>query len=471
MAFTRIERDPRRRLNKRSAPTIRQKANNDKRQSPRIALVTVSYYDNKPQKYDRFTDHFLSKACFASRHGYDFYLDTFNRLPDGLHPKFAKTFLSMQLLDKYDWLYFTDDDVLMNSFDYKLENIIEGFGDVDIHLIVPKDKVGPDNLQFSNYAFMIRNSDFGRTLLQDWFHSFQTCQLAKPFRNWPDQSNMWLMIVKNVYQYYNLTVPTAIQQVCWENTTTVDGQDLIGIFKDSLRKLGFTTAQSITSERTLQAPVAWSEVDQGNQLGLGIQRNHNIILSSVKKREKQEATELRALSIHVKDEKNSSRFSVLPHFRNNMTQCFDKFHVPNMTIVEQNSMSNEFVPIQNIKNMKLFASMDEFRFGHRRSLHSLAPARVCIQQTSNLLQEGPNAAKALELMVMNMLSVPSGVQLKVSSESCTNYKDVKWDYKRHTVQGTSNFESETWKILFYEIQLKHSFRGLHSTTMAVDVVN
>ena len=66
--------------------------------------------------------------------------------------------------------------------------------------------------------------------------------------------------------------------------------------------------------RILQAPVAWSEVDQGNQLGLGIQRNHNIILSSVKRREKQEATELRALSIHVKDEKNSSRFCRVASF-------------------------------------------------------------------------------------------------------------------------------------------------------------
>mmetsp|Transcript_18463 Transcript_18463/g.33449 ORF Transcript_18463/g.33449 Transcript_18463/m.33449 type:complete len:109 (+) Transcript_18463:1172-1498(+) len=42
----------------------------------------------------------------------------------------------------------------------------------------------------------------------------------------------------------------------------------------------------------------------------------------------------------------------------------------------------------------------------------------------------------------------SGVQLEVGNESFTNYKSVKWDYKRHTVQGTSNFESETWKILF-----------------------
>lgn len=83
-------------------------------------------------------------------------------------------------MDKYDWLYFSD-DVLMNAFDYKLENIIDGFGDVDFHLRVPKDKAGPDNLHFSNYAFMIFNSDFGRRILQDWFHSFRTCQLAKPF--------------------------------------------------------------------------------------------------------------------------------------------------------------------------------------------------------------------------------------------------------------------------------------------------
>jgi hypothetical protein len=54
-------------------------------QSPRIALVTTSYYDKDTQIYNSFTDHFLSKACYASRHGwhgYDFYLDTFNRLPD-----------------------------------------------------------------------------------------------------------------------------------------------------------------------------------------------------------------------------------------------------------------------------------------------------------------------------------------------------------------------------------------------------
>jgi hypothetical protein len=76
----------------------------------------------------------------------------------------------------------------MNSFDYKLENINEAFGDVDFHLMVPNDnKAGPDNLHFSNYAFMIRNSDFGRRILQDWFHSFRTCQLAKTFSHWPER--------------------------------------------------------------------------------------------------------------------------------------------------------------------------------------------------------------------------------------------------------------------------------------------
>lgn len=74
-----------------------------------------------------------------------------------------------------------------------------------------------------------------------------------------------------------------------------------------------------------------------------------------------------------------------------------------MTIVEQHSMSNDFVPIQNIKNLKLFASLDDFRYGHRRSLGNLAPAQVCIQQTSNLLKEDPFTMKAWEQMTRNVL--------------------------------------------------------------------
>jgi hypothetical protein len=66
-----------------------------------------------------------------------------------------------------------------------------------------------------------------------------------------------------------------------------------------------------------------------------------------------------------------------------------------MTIVEQYSITNDFVPIQNIKNLNLY--------GHRRSLGNLAPAQVCIQQTSNLLKEDPFTMKAWEQMTRNVL--------------------------------------------------------------------
>jgi hypothetical protein len=96
-----------------------------------------------------------------------------------------------------------------------------------------------------------------------------------------------------------------------QRLSIVNGKDLLGIFTESLGKLGFTTAQSITSERILQAPVAWSELDRGNQLGLVIQLNPVVRHGSIQRKKEQKAKELRALAFHSRKERNNSS-RVLP---------------------------------------------------------------------------------------------------------------------------------------------------------------
>jgi hypothetical protein len=55
--------------------------------------------------------------------------------------------------------------------------------------------------------------------------------------------------------------------------------------------------------RILQAPVAWSELDRGNQLGLVIQLNHVVRHGSIRrKKNKKQKNYAPLLSIHVRNE-------------------------------------------------------------------------------------------------------------------------------------------------------------------------
>jgi hypothetical protein len=165
-------------------------------------------------------DHVINRACYANLWGYDYILNTtagftkeeltkdrrwlryghWNRVPHLL--------ASIEL---FDWVLYTLD------FSFKdLTRPLESFAhewhhyDKVINVLVPSDKHRGDSFAFSSFAVLVRNSPFGRSVLQHWYEvAMGLCPAGnfptnKKVYHWvdSDQPGLWYGLTKAYMEFY-----------------------------------------------------------------------------------------------------------------------------------------------------------------------------------------------------------------------------------------------------------------------------
>jgi hypothetical protein len=111
----------------------------------------------------------------------------------------------------YEWVLYADIDYIFQDMMLPLEGFVkqwEHYGKQNVHVFVPNDY--NNYFTFSAFAVMIRNSNFGRRLVQNWLQfSYGLC----PRGNFPsipgeyawtdsDQPGLWYALAQTHYQFY-----------------------------------------------------------------------------------------------------------------------------------------------------------------------------------------------------------------------------------------------------------------------------
>ena len=152
------------------------------RAKPKIAVMS-SFVPNRnvnppPRLNGDYFDHIINKACYSYIWGYDFIFNTTYGFDD-TYPKWhwldfgawnKVPHLKSRIRD-YDWIFYTDTDFIIQDIMRPLESFVnewELYGKKNVQLFLPTDRYGPMEFLFSNFAFLIRNSNFGHSILNYW---------------------------------------------------------------------------------------------------------------------------------------------------------------------------------------------------------------------------------------------------------------------------------------------------------------
>lgn len=87
-----------------------------------MKIAVVSYATKNREWLYSITNPVKQAYCF--KHGYDFLFSTENLLPDR-HPSWGKLMVVRQVLPRYDWVMWIDDDAMFANFEVDLETIIQ----------------------------------------------------------------------------------------------------------------------------------------------------------------------------------------------------------------------------------------------------------------------------------------------------------------------------------------------------------
>lgn len=151
-------------------------------QAKRIAIISgfvspPSEAGPPPRVGDSLMDHMLNKVCYADLWGYDFIFNTtwgFDKNTTGRHwisyGTWHRVPHMIAAMDQgYEWVLYADTDYVIQDIGLPLESFFkewELYGKNNVHVFVPTD--GYPYYTFSAFAVLIRNSPFGRRLLENW---------------------------------------------------------------------------------------------------------------------------------------------------------------------------------------------------------------------------------------------------------------------------------------------------------------
>ena len=192
---------------------------------PKIAIMS-SFVPNRdvkppPKLSDAYFDHIINKACYSYIWGYDFIFNTTFGF-DSTYPNWHWLNFGtwhrvphvIARIQEYDWILYTDTDFAIKDIMRPIESFIEEwklYNKTNVQLFVPVDSYGPTDFVFSDFAFMIHNSDFGRTILQHWLN-FAKGMCPKGNVNqtnngqyvWQDtdQPGLWYSMLRTFNEYY-----------------------------------------------------------------------------------------------------------------------------------------------------------------------------------------------------------------------------------------------------------------------------
>lgn len=134
-----------------------------------------------------------SKRKYCQKHGYD-YLSISKTLDSGRVISWSKTKAAIDSLDKYDWIWCTDADLIIMDDDVSLESKIDNNFDIVVAQNLKCDK--PGIIEINTGSILIKNSSWTKDFLNDVYAQSQFAQ-----ERWAEQAAMMhLLLTKPEYQ-------------------------------------------------------------------------------------------------------------------------------------------------------------------------------------------------------------------------------------------------------------------------------
>jgi galactosyl transferase GMA12/MNN10 family len=283
---------------------------------PRIAIVTGFVADNQKKGVrlkDSLLPHLLNKACYADLWGYDLIFNTTWAYPDATESQYWLKWGTwhrvphmMAALPHYDWIVYADSDWIVQDLVFPLESLIKDWelNGQDAHILIPTDMIGYHT--FSAFAVMVRNSPFGRRMLENWYEFSQGMCPKGNFQTDPntytwedsDQPGIWYSLAKTHYEMYQ---PSNMEYVlrCTDdgyiNTAKVMAPELNAYFEGVGSPYGAHGEELRANKVPPEQPILWSITHNETKSGLGVQKTWGEYTT----REHQHA-----FAIHWKDEFN-----------------------------------------------------------------------------------------------------------------------------------------------------------------------
>jgi len=191
-------------------------------------------------------------------------------------------------LPKYDWVLYGDIDYIIKDMSRPIESFIREFdlyGRNNLNVLVPVDDNEKDLKTFSAFAILIKNSPFGRKLLENWrAYGMGLCpngnfpDLSKKKKyNWEhgDQTGLWYALMKTHMDFNpNAVKPPGIV-TCNETTGLIRENYWLDINK-YFRGNGYRNGNY--GKDLAKVPdnqqIAWSRAHKGDSMsGLGVDGN------------------------------------------------------------------------------------------------------------------------------------------------------------------------------------------------------
>ena len=160
------------------------------RKREKIAFLTsyigsTMWDEEDKTKFQTLLDHITNRACYCNLWNYDFIVNQTREIthvaesqPDtrrewwlqfGCWERVAHI---QAALERYDWVFYTDLDYVIKDLSRPIESFLREldlYGKNDVHVLLPSDiNDGTSPSPFSSFAILIKNSPFGRKLLEHW---------------------------------------------------------------------------------------------------------------------------------------------------------------------------------------------------------------------------------------------------------------------------------------------------------------
>jgi len=293
----------------------------------RIALLSTfvpsTMWSDAHQMIQKMEDHILNRECYCHLWKYDCIfnqtveLGHYARLPeDGIGTPDAAAAAAASsnttsdpwwlkfgawervahlqaALPKYDWVLYGDVDYIIKDLSRPIESFIREFelyGKDDVHVLVPvDDNEREKRFAFSTFAVLIKNSSFGRRLLENWRAygmglcpngNFEDVGKRKGY-SWEhsDQPGLWYALMKTHMDFNPNDKRSPDIVSCNETTGLIAASkdfwfDIDGYFFKNGYRIG-NYGEDLDKVQDEQQ-IIWSRSHNDSMSGLGVQLNWRI---------------------------------------------------------------------------------------------------------------------------------------------------------------------------------------------------
>jgi len=288
----------------------------EEKKSLKIGIVSsyieTDMWKNKEQKLNVVLDHITNKQCYCHLWNYNCILNQTrelstnaimheivqsktNPIKDDLKNKWWLRFGTWErvphiqaTLPHNDWVLYTDMDYIFKDFSRPIESFIRELdlhGKKNVHVILPTDRAANSVEAFSAFATLIKNSPFGRRVMENWRDfAMGICpngNFASKNREYDwqhsDQPGLWYALMKTHMEYFpNENLPPSIIE-CDNNTGLIDDSSTgpwLG-FQDYFVRNGYVNGNyGLDLDKVPDdQPIIFSKSGNDTMSGLGVDHN------------------------------------------------------------------------------------------------------------------------------------------------------------------------------------------------------